>query len=89
MFNTIFCAVPAFIARLFCGHVAPTESAGILVGLNCGAQGLLAAGHHKLHHVWVSVEGGRAFSGIQRGNAAAGPSPNVNQAPAALQGCCD
>src|SRR6266853_7021078 len=47
------------------------------------AQGFIASGDHVLYCLWISVEGGRTFGGVERGQAPAGAGAYVNQPSAA------
>src|SRR5712672_1340998 len=47
------------------------------------AQGFIASGNHVLYCLWISVEGGGTFGGVERGQAPAGAGAYVNQPSAA------
>ncbi len=71
------------------GDVALAELFGVLVDLDGGGQGLGSAGHDVLHLTGGRGVGGWTLGGVERGNAAAGTSADIDQTAAVAQAARD
>ena len=56
--------------------------ARVFVGFYGCAQRFWAAGDDELHHARADVKGGRAFDGVEGGDASAGAGADVDETPA-------
>src|SRR5581483_1352401 len=62
-------------------HFPRAQAAGIFTRFHGSVQRTRAPGNHELYQLWIHSKRRRTFGGVQRTQAAAGASPNVDQAP--------
>ena len=75
----------SFLRRLLLGDLLTAQLAGVFVGLYGCGEGFGAAGDDELDHARARIEGGRAFGGVERGDASAGAGADVDEASAAAK----
>jgi hypothetical protein len=71
-----------FFGRLLLRDFFAAQFAGVFVGFHGCPERLWPAGDDELDHTRVHVKGGRTFDGVESGDASAGASAYVEEAPA-------
>jgi hypothetical protein len=77
------------LAGSFLCNFASAELARVFADLDGAEQSLCASGNHELHGFRVGAESGRAFGGIEGGDAPAGSCAYVDEPSALFEGRCD
>jgi hypothetical protein len=70
------------LARLSFRDFVSSQFAGVFVGFDGGAQRFRSAGDDELDQLRIGVKGGRAFGGVERGDASAGAGADIDEASA-------